>query len=115
MDDFDGLRIETVHVYAEPVGMRARHIERFDAAVSAEIMLGNPGIKRVGRNRVVTLQQAEVTSGNKQMQESTHTTNAAIASGCLNRSRRVDLESDSTAMTTAIVRGHADSFFQTAM
>jgi hypothetical protein len=44
--------------------MRARHIERFDAAHGTEQMLGRVGIEAVGLERVVATKQFELIGRN---------------------------------------------------
>src|SRR5690349_19271502 len=47
--DAERALVEAAHVHAEPVRVRARHVERLDAAVPAEEVLRGPGVELVVR------------------------------------------------------------------
>ena len=95
--------------------MGARHIKRFDAAVLAEMVLRNAGVKRVRRDRICTLLQAKILARHEQVQIATHTADAAIAARCLNSGRCIDLKLYAAAMAAAFVRRHSIALCQTAM
>ena len=83
--------------------------------MSAKIVLGDAGIKRRGRDRVVTLQQAKITSPDEQMQETAHRAHAAIAPRRVDLCRRIYFETDRATMTPTCMPGHDAAFCQTAM
>ena len=76
----------------------------------AKIMLGDAGIERIGRDRVVTLQQTKIASPDEQMQKATHRAHAAIAPCRVDLRWRIYFEMDRATMTTSCMPGHEAAF-----
>ena len=91
------------------------HIKGFDAAVLAEMMLCNAGVKGVSRDLVFSLQQEEILARHEQVQKTTHMADAAITARRLNIGRRLDLKLNAAAMTATLVCRHCATLCQTAM
>ncbi len=102
-------------INTEPVGMGSRYIKRLDATMFAEMVLGNTRVECIGRERILTFDQAKIISRNKQMQKTAHVANAAVTSSSLNCSWRVDFELHGATMAATFVRCHTAPLIQTAI
>src|SRR5437667_3942181 len=111
LDAFHRSWIETASVDAVTVGVRPRHVERFDATGGAEQVLRSPGVERVGREGFLTLEQSKARLGHDEMQKSRLGADGAIAVGDFEPSRREHLESHPAAMTTAFVQDPGQTYF----
>src|SRR5205085_1598842 len=99
-----------MHVDVDAVGIRTRHIKRFDPTHVAEAMLRDAGVERVLAQAFRALQQAETRGGHDQVQEARHAADRAVALDRVNVRRRVNFETHAAAMTTTAMddeRAHA--------
>jgi hypothetical protein len=83
--------------------MRARHVERLDAAGGAEEVLRDPGIEGVAGERIIPREQAEARPRHDQVEEAELAAHRAVALGGLDVGGRVDLEADAAAVAAALV------------
>src|ERR1700722_5451925 len=100
-DRVDRACIETAHVDVDAVRIRARHVERFNAAYPTEQMLRRSGVERVFAQVVLSREQSETRSRHNQVQVAGHCADRAIAFQRMDFRRRIDFESNSPAMTRA--------------
>src|SRR5262249_38935118 len=98
--------IQAARVDAVAVGMRARHIERLDAAHRAEKMLRHAGVESIRGEEFRALEQAEARLRHDQVQEPRLRADRAIALGDREAGGRLDFEADPAAMTTSAMNGH---------
>jgi hypothetical protein len=75
--------------------------------VTAEVVLGNTGIKFVSSQLIFALQYSEIRSRHDQMLVSDHVAYAAVAIVQRKIRRRINLETNSSAMTAAFMCGHS--------
>jgi hypothetical protein len=104
-DRLDRVAVEAVDVDVDAVGVRARHVERLDAADAAEAVLRGAGVERVFAQQPGALQQAEARRWHDQVQEPGHAADRAVAFDRIDARRRVDLEAHAPAMTAASMHG----------
>jgi hypothetical protein len=86
--------------------MRARDIEGLDSTVSTEEMLRNAGIERVANEVIFAPQQSKGIPGHQQMQKTRTAANTAIAVVGADSRRRIDFESNPTAVAAPFVSRH---------
>src|SRR5688572_9770814 len=65
---FHRARVQAARVDAQPVGMRARHVEGLDAADRAEQVLRDAGVESVVSQRVPAADEGEAVGGNNEVQ-----------------------------------------------
>src|SRR5688572_20022153 len=104
-----GGRIDAARVDAEAIGVRPRHVERFDAAGGAEVMPRRPGVERIGGQGFLALDEPEAMRGHDEMLVREAAAHRAIAlidaelGGCLH------FEAHASAMASALVVDHERS------
>ena len=98
---FDAVRLQAIRIDADAIRMRARHVERLDSAMAAEVMLRDPGVKSVCLDVVFPIEQTKVAPGNDQVKISCHTADAAIALIGPDSRGRLNFEPNSPTMATA--------------
>src|SRR5215471_14211604 len=72
-----GLQAARIHTVTR--GMRARHIEGFDAALRAEKVFGCHRIELISRQHVLALDKPEAVARNDEMQVTRYRTDGAVA------------------------------------
>ena len=97
----NGFRFEAADIDADSVGIGARNIEGFDAAVGAESVPGDPGVEGVGGEILLALDEAEPAGGNDQVEVGGHRADRTVADLDLELCGRVHLETHSTAVAAA--------------
>src|SRR5690606_8950060 len=100
--------IEAARVDADPVRMRARHIERLDSADAAEQVLRDAGIEAIAREHVLPREQAEARFRDDIVQKARHSTDRAVALDDVELVRAFDREANAAAVTAAVVERHSD-------
>ena len=104
LSDFDvrnRLRLQTAHIHAEAVRIRARHVERFDPTNSAKEMVRDASVESVGREEFRSLDQFETGPGNDEMKVTALAANRTIARGRFDLGWRHHLEFHPATVTTA--------------
>src|SRR5207302_2910495 len=93
--------VETARVDGDPVGLRARHVERVHAAMRAEGVLCHAGAEGVGGQRVLAAQQFEMLRLDRQMEDALLRANRAVA---LRQQVQIDLRAEAypAAMAAAL-------------
>ena len=75
----DTAGLQAADVDADPVRMGARHVERFDPAMAAESVLGDPRPEAVIGEVALAREQHETILRHDQVQEPGHATDRAVA------------------------------------
>ena len=101
IDGFERPRFDAAHVDVDAIGIRARHVETFDAAMTAEKVFRGAGVERVFGQIISPDDEAETRRRDDQVQESTHAADRAVAVERLDPRWRVDFEMHRAAVTTA--------------
>jgi hypothetical protein len=101
LDVRNRLRFQTMHIHAEAVRVRARHVKRFDPTNSAKEMARDASVESVGREEFRSLNQSEADFGNDEMKVTALTANRTIALGRFDLGWRRHLELHPAAVTTA--------------
>ena len=104
-NDGNGFRLETADIDADTVGVGARNVKGFDAAVGAETVLGDTGVEGVGGEVLFPLEEAEPVGRHDQVEVGGHRTDRAIAESYLELSGSINLEANATAVAPTTV-GH---------
>src|SRR6266446_2084405 len=94
--------VETARVHAVAVGMRARHIEGFDAAYRTEHVLRGPGVELIRSERLFALKEPEAILRDDQMQEAALRADRAIALKNVQIVRCEDLKGNGPAVAAAL-------------
>ena len=100
--------VYAVDVDAETIGMRTRHIKRFDATDRTEQMLRRCGVECVGSERVLARQEFEVLSRDDQVSETGLAADGAVALEYLQGRWSHDLEANPAAVAATRVRDHGN-------
>lgn len=103
-DPHGGRRFDkTSHVDIDPVGIRARGVERLDATGATERMLRNSGIERVSRYLIGPTQEVKRRLRQDQVKKATHRANRTVAVLNFKRFCGVHFERYRAAVTTTMV------------
>src|ERR1700674_4128209 len=105
----DRFRIDAPCVHADAIRMRARHVERFDAAHGTKQMLGRVSIETVGPERVAAAKQFKSIGGDHEVQVTGLAANGAVTFGYSQSLRGDDLKSDATTVTNPSICDHWSS------
>ena len=93
--------VEAMPIHAPGVWVGARLIETFDAAMSAEQMIGGLRSEPIGSERVLTALQDEIAMGHNQVQIAGPRTHRAVAVEHLRPSGGAEAKADRAAMASA--------------
>lgn len=102
----DSFGLQAVSIDADASWVGARYIERFNAAMPAEIVLRNVGVECVSLQVIFAGNETKSLLWHHQVQVARLAANAAITLVCLNISRRVDFETHTTTVTPAFMCCH---------
>jgi D-serine deaminase-like pyridoxal phosphate-dependent protein len=92
--------VQAVEIYADSIGVRPGHVERFYPALSAKKMARDARIEAVFEQVPGAGQQSKVRFPDNQVQIAAHPADRTVAIVEFKRWRRVDLESDGAAVAT---------------
>jgi hypothetical protein len=98
--------VKAIRIDADPSWMGSRNIPGLDAAMSTKEVLRDASIERVGMHVILTTQEFEIAPGHEEMQETCHTTDAAVALCQLEICRCGNFEPDAATMAAATVNSH---------
>jgi len=101
IDLCDTGRVQAVDISRDATGMRARHVERFDAAGLAKEVGRSTGIEAVVGQSLFALDELEVILVDNEMEEAGGVTDRAIAGKCFDCRRAAYLKSHCAAMAAA--------------
>jgi hypothetical protein len=102
-DTLNRARVETTHIDTVTVGIRARHIERLDAANFAEKMPGNAGVESIRRQLLFALKKLKGSFRHDQVEKTALGADRAIALCRLDLGGRQHFEPNLAAMTPTLV------------
>jgi len=100
--------VETAHVDVDLLRIGARHVERMNAAVPAEVMLRDASVEPVRRELSFATQELELLARHDQVKETLLGADRAVALGDAIELRR-HAKADASAVTSALVRLHGRS------
>jgi len=102
--------VEAADIDVDFVGIRARHVERMNAASRAKGMFCRAGVEPIGGERVLAADKLELLRRHNQMQKAFFATDRAVAVGDP-RQVRCHAKAHAATMTTAFkgLQRHTDS------
>lgn len=113
-DERFGPLIKTSNVDIDAIGIGARDVKTFDAALTAEQMLGDAGVERVSLQTLGSRYQPERRFGYDEVKKSRLPAHRTVAVVCGDRRRGLDLKAHTTAVTPARVANFGQLAFPRA-